>query len=180
MSPLLTARPSISVTLRLVGACVVTALVAVFVAIGAGGSPSSGAIPVCLAVGTVCAALVAHLSHSSAKATDDGRLAWLAAGATIGFLGLLTSLFAQHTLFPDGGLVQQAPDAGAARYLIWHFALVSAGALAIAGVAPRPRSLFLFGGLGLLLLAWAAVDSAPFGHITTAGGIAPLMRTLIA
>src|ERR1700754_74918 len=124
MSPLLTARPSVSVTLRLVGACAVTALVAPFVAIGAGGSPSSAAVPVCLAVGTVCAALVAHMFHSSAKAADDGRLAWMAAGVTVGFLGLLTSLAAQRTLFPDGGIVQQSPDAGAARYLIWHLALV--------------------------------------------------------
>jgi EAL domain-containing protein (putative c-di-GMP-specific phosphodiesterase class I) len=180
MSPLLTARPSVSVTLRLVGACAVTALAAVFVAIGAGGSASSAAVPVCLAIGTVCAALVAHMFHSSRNATDDGRLAWLAAGVTVAFLGLLTSVLAQRTLFPDGGAIQQTADAGAARYLIWHFALVSAGALAIAGAAPRPRSLLLFGGLGFLLLAWAAVDSAPFGHITTTGGITPVMRALVA
>ena len=180
MSPLLTARPSVSVTLRLVGACAVTALLALFVAIGAGGSPSSAAVPVCLAVGTVCAALVAHMFHASAKTVDDGRLAWLAAGVTLGFLGLLASLFAQRTLFPDGGAIQQTADAGAARYVIWHLALVCAGALAIAGVAPRPRSLLLFGGLGALLLAWAAIASAPFGHIATAGGITPVMRTLAA
>src|ERR1700754_1871079 len=104
MSPLPPARPSISVSLRLVGACAVSALVALFVAIGAGGSPSSAAVPVCLAAGTVCAALVAHMFHASAKAADGGRLAWLAAGVAVGFLGLFTSLFAQRTLFPGGGV----------------------------------------------------------------------------
>ena len=39
MSPLLTARPSVSVTLRLVGACVVTALAAAIVAIAGHGEP---------------------------------------------------------------------------------------------------------------------------------------------
>jgi EAL domain-containing protein (putative c-di-GMP-specific phosphodiesterase class I) len=171
MSPLLTARPSVSVTLRLVGACVVTALAAAFVAIAGDGSRSSAVTPACLAVGCVCAALVAHMSHASWKATGDGRLVWMSAGVTVALGALVTSLLASPALFPDGGPLNQGGDAAATRYLILHLALVVAGAFAIAGVSPRPRSLLLFGGLGFLLLAWAAVDSSPVGGVPTADGI---------
>src|SRR6478736_5635421 len=101
MSPLLTARPSVSVTLRLVGACVVTALAAAVMAIAGNGSRSSAAVPAGLAVGCVCAALVAHMLHASWKATDDGRLVWMSAGVTVALGALITSLLASPALFPD-------------------------------------------------------------------------------
>src|SRR5262245_37358712 len=41
MSPLLTARPSVAVTLRLAGACAATALIAVLVALAGGGRPAA-------------------------------------------------------------------------------------------------------------------------------------------
>jgi hypothetical protein len=44
MSPLLTARPSVTITLRLLGACVATALIAVVVALAGGGTASSAAV----------------------------------------------------------------------------------------------------------------------------------------
>src|SRR3954452_20041473 len=109
MSPLLTARPSVSVTLRLVGACVVTAVAAGLVALAGHGGGGGAAAPACLAVGVVCAALVAHMFHASWKAVDDGRLAWMAAGVTVAFAGLLTSLLASHALFPNGGSGAPAP-----------------------------------------------------------------------
>src|SRR3954470_19698095 len=180
MSPLLTAKPSVSVTLRLVGACVVTALAAATVAVTGHGGRSSAAVPACLAVGCVCAALVAHMFHASWRAVGDGRLAWMAAGVTVAFAGLVTSLLASHALFPNGGPVTQASDAASARYVFWHLALVAAGALAIAGVSPRPRSLLIFGGLGFLLLAWAAVDSNPLGDLAVPGGADLIMRGLVA
>src|ERR1700754_2403126 len=179
MSPLLTARPSVSVTMRLIGACAVTAIAAAIVATTGHGGRSSAAAPACLAVGCVCAALVAHMFHASWKAVDDPRLAWMSAGVTVAFIALVTSLLAAPALFPDGGLFAQSGDAASSRYLILHFALVAAGALAIAGVAPRPPTLVLFGGLGLLLLAWAAVDSSPVGGIPTADGIGIGARTAI-
>lgn len=180
MSPLLTARPGASVTLRLVAACAVTAAIALVVALTEHGGRASAAVPACLAAACVCAALVGHMSFASARAVDDGRLAWISAGVSIAVFGLLTSLFADRGLFPGGGPISQSADAAAARYLIWHFALVAAGALAIAGLAPRPRSLVAFGGLGFLLLAWAAVASSPFGGLASPDGIAPAMRVLVA
>jgi EAL domain-containing protein (putative c-di-GMP-specific phosphodiesterase class I) len=172
MSPLLTARPSVSVTLRLVGACVVTALAAATVAFTGHDGRSSAAAPACLAVGCVCAALVAHMLNASWKANDDGRLAWMCAGVTVALIGLVTTLFTSPAVFPNGSSIfSQSGDAAATRYLIIHLALVVAGALAIAGVSPRPRSLLIFGGLGFLLLAWAAVDSSPVGGVPTVDGI---------
>src|SRR3954447_7461221 len=119
MSPLLTARPSVSVTLRLLGACVVTALVAAFVPLAGGDGQSSAAVPACLTLGIVCAALVSHLLYASSKA-EDPRMAWLSVGTTIAMLGLIGSLLALPSVFPDGGPVSQTEDAAAARYLIWH------------------------------------------------------------
>ena len=83
MSPLLSTRAPISVNIRLLGACAVTALFAVVVALSAGTDRPTAAVPACLAVGAVCAALVAHLLHASARATDDSRLLWMSAGVTI-------------------------------------------------------------------------------------------------
>src|SRR3954452_13701271 len=118
MSTLLTARPSVSVTLRLVGACVVTALAAALVAVTGHGGRSSAAAPAGLAVGVVCAALVAHMFHASWKAVGDGRLAWLSAGVTFAFGSLVTTLLAQPALFPGGGPLNQSGDAASTRYLI--------------------------------------------------------------
>src|SRR4051794_31829122 len=179
MSPLLTARPSVSVTLRLVGACLLAAVAAGVVALPGHGGRSSAAAPACLTVGVVCAALVAHMFHASWKAVGDGRLAWLSAGVTVAFGSLVTTLLAQPALFPGGGPLNQSGDAASTRYLILHLALVIAGALAIAGVSPRPRSLLIFGGLGFLLLAWAAVDSSPVGGVPTADGIGIGARTAL-
>ena len=177
MSPLLTARPSFSVTLRLVAACGVTALTAVVIAGVGGASRSSAAAPACLAVAIVCAALVAHLLHASARAVGDERLGWMAAGVTVALAGLVLSLLASSTLFPDGGLVSQDADAGAARYLVWHAALVAAGALALLAPA-RPQALLAFTGAGLALLALTAVIG-PL-DLAAGGGYTPLLRVLVA
>ncbi len=180
MSPLLTAHPSVSVTLRLVGACVATAAIAAVVSITGAGGQSSAAVPTCLAIGAVCAALVSHLLYASARAVDDGRLAWMAIGTTLGLIGLVTSLLGLHVLFPGGGPVDQGADAGAARYIIWHVGLIAAAFLALGGAAPRLRSLLIFGGLGALLLAWAAVASEPLGDLVTLDGYTPALRGIVA
>jgi EAL domain-containing protein (putative c-di-GMP-specific phosphodiesterase class I) len=180
MSPLLTARPSISVTARLLGATLVTALIGASFAFFGGDGRSSAVVPACLTLGVVCAALVSHLLHASAKATGDGRLAWMSVGTTLALIGLALTLFAQPSLFPDGAPVNQSPDAGAARYLLWHLALLIAAGLALSGLEPKLRSLLIFGGLGALLLAWAAVASTPFGDLASDGGFSPAMRALVA
>ena len=180
MSPLLTARPSVSVTLRLIGACVVTAVIAAFVPLAGGNGQSSAAVPACLTVGIVCAALASHLLYHSSRVTDDRRLAWLAVGTTLGMLGLILSLLALPSVFPGGGPVTQNPDSAAARYLIWHAAIVVSAGLALVGVAPSPRSLLIFGGLGALLLAWAAVASNALGPLASGDGFSPTMRALVA
>src|SRR3954447_20627394 len=71
-------------------------------------------------------------------------------------------------------------DAAAARYLLWHLALLTAAGFALAGWAPKLRSLLIFGGLGALLLAWAAVVSTPFGDLASSSGFSPTMRALVA
>src|SRR4051795_10277226 len=88
MSPLLTTRPSVSVTLRLLGACLVTAVVAAFVPLAGGDGEARAAVPACLAVGIVCAALTSHLLFHSARVAGDGRLAWVSVGTTVAFIGL--------------------------------------------------------------------------------------------
>src|SRR4051794_30986270 len=180
MSPLLTARPSVSVTLRLLGACVVTAVVAAFVPLAGGDGESSAAVPACLAVGIVCAALVSHLLYASSKANEDQRMAWLSVGTTIAMIGLVSTLLALPSVFPDGGPVTQTADASAARYLIWHVGLLVAAGLALAGVRATLPALLIFGGLGALLLAWAAVGSAPLGELASGDGFSPTTRTLVA
>src|SRR4051794_394567 len=70
VSPLLTARPSVSVALRLLAACVVTAVAAAVVPL-AGAGASSAAVPAFIAVGCTCAALVGHLLYASCRAMDD-------------------------------------------------------------------------------------------------------------
>src|SRR4029078_2096587 len=170
MSPLLTARPSVSVSLRLLGATVVMALIAASIPFFGGDGRSSAVVPACLTVGIICAALVSHLLHASAKATGDGRLAWMSVGTTLGLIGLALTLFSQPRLFPHASQVSMSEDAPAARYLLWHLALLAAAAFALAGWEPRLRSLLIFGGLGALLLAWAAVVSTPFGARAAYGG----------
>src|SRR4051794_2314507 len=100
MSPLLTTRPSVSVTLRLLAACVVTAMAAAFIPLAGGDGASSAAVPACLGVGIVCAALTSHLLFHSARVASDGRLAWVSLGTTVGFFGLLCSLLALPSVFP--------------------------------------------------------------------------------
>lgn len=166
--------------MRLAAACGVMVLAAAAVPFLGGDVGSSTAITATLVLAITCAALVSHLLYASAKAAADPRLAWLSAGTTVAVLALVLSLFALPSLFTDGGPVSQAEDARAARYLIWHAALIAAGAIALAGWAPRVRSLLLFGGLGVLLLAWAAVASAPFGDLASADGFSPALRALVA
>ena len=145
MSPLLTTKPTVAVTMRLVAACVVTALLAVVVALGAGdpGRPT-GAPPAFLAVGATCAALVAYLLFVSARAVEDCRLRWMAAGCAVACLGLLAGMLGEPALFPGGGALSDGADAMTARYLTWHTALALAAVLAVAGVRPTRDRLLAF------------------------------------
>jgi EAL domain-containing protein (putative c-di-GMP-specific phosphodiesterase class I) len=171
MSPLLSTRAPVSVNLRLLGACAVTAVVATVVALSAGsGARPTAVVPACLAVGCVCAALVGHLLHASARTVDDARLLWMSAGVTVAFAGLVLDLFGQPTIFPDGGPVEQGADSSAARFLVWHVALLAAGALALADVRARPRELLAFGAAGIALLVYASLSDAPFGDLAAADG----------
>ena len=104
----------------------------------------------------------------------------MSVGTTLALIGLALTLFALPSLFPDGAPVDQSADAGAARYLLWHLALLAAAAFALAGWEPKLRSLLIFGGLGALLLAWAAVASTPFGDLASNDGFSPTMRALVA
>ena len=182
MSPLLSVRAPVSVNARLLAACAVTAGLAALVALSAGGrAETSAAVPVTLAIGAVCAALVAHLLHASARAVTDHRLRWIAAGVTVALAGLVAAVLGQPALFPDGGLVDQGADAAAARYLIWHAALLTAGALALAGVRARPKMLVGFTAGGVALLAYASLSPAPLGDLTAAdGAYQPALRIVVA
>ena len=51
---------------------------------------------------------------------------------------------------------------------------------ALAGVDAATPLPLIFGGLGALLLAWAAVVSAPFGDLASSDGFSPTMRALVA
>ncbi len=170
MSPLLSTRAPISVNIRLLGACAVTALFAVVVSLSAGTDRPTAAVPACLAVGAVCAALVAHLLHASARATDDTRLLWMSAGVTIAFAALVAGLLGDRSVFPDGGPVSQGADALAARFLIWHVALLTAGVFAVAGLRARPRELVAFGAGGVALVLFASLSATPFGDLAAADG----------
>jgi EAL domain-containing protein (putative c-di-GMP-specific phosphodiesterase class I) len=178
MAPLLTARPSVAVTLRLLTACGATALAALVVALAGGGSASSAAVPCGLAIACVCAGLVAHMTQASARAASDARLLWISAGVTIAFAGLVASLLASSALFPGGGLAIQDADAATARYLVWHAGLTAAGALALVA-APRLRALLAFGGAGLALLVLTARTS-PFDGFVDAGGFTAITRVAVA
>ncbi len=182
MSPLLSVRAPVTVNARLLAACAVTAGLAAAVALSAGGrAETSAAVPVTLAIGAVCAALVAHLLHASAGAVSDHRLRWMAAGVTVALAGQVAAVLGQPALFPDGGPVDQSADAAAARYLIWHAALLIAGGLAVAGVRTRPRTLVTLTAAAVALLAYASLSPAPFGDLAAAdGGAQPVLRTIIA
>ena len=132
-------------------------------------------------LGIVCAALVSHLLYASARATGDARLAWLSVGTTLALIGLLTTLFALPSLFPDGGPVE--PERRRRRRALPDLARRAArrgGRSRSPASAPTLRSLLIFGGLGALLLAWAAVASSPFGDLASNDGFSPTMRALVA
>ncbi len=168
MSPLLTTRPSGSVTRRLVAACLAMAALAVVIALSAGeyGRPS-GAAPAFLAAGAVCAALVAYLLAASARAVGDPRMRWMAAGSAVACAGMLAGMLGQPTIFPTGGPVSQSADALSARYLIWHAALAVAAVLAVAGVRPTPGRLAALVAPALGLLAYSCAADAPLGDLVT-------------
>jgi EAL domain-containing protein (putative c-di-GMP-specific phosphodiesterase class I) len=170
MSPLLSSRAPVSVNLRLLGACAVTAAFAVIVAFSAGSTNRpTAAVPAALAVGCVCAALVGHLLFATARAVTDSRLLWMSAGVTIAFVGLVTDVLGHRSIFFSGGPVEQSVDAAAARYLIWHVALLAAGVLAVLRAPARPRALVAFGAAGIALLLYASLATAPFGDLASSG-----------
>jgi EAL domain-containing protein (putative c-di-GMP-specific phosphodiesterase class I) len=179
MSPLLRMRAPVGVNIRLLGACAVTALIAAVVAVGATGRPTA-AVPACLAVAAVCAALVGHLLHASARAIGDSRLLWISAGVTVAFAGLIATLLGQPSISPGGGPISQGEDSLAAVYVIWHLALLAAGILAVTGVRTRPRELVAFGAGSIGLLLWAAISHAPFGDLADADGYHGITRTIVA
>jgi EAL domain-containing protein (putative c-di-GMP-specific phosphodiesterase class I) len=170
MSPLLSMRAPVSVNVRLLGACGITGLIAIFIAVGAGADRPTAAVPAGLAIGCVCAALMAHLLFAAARAVSDTRLLWISAGVTVAFAGLVATLLSQPTISPRDGAISQGEDAMAARYIIWHLALLIAGLVAVARIRTRPRELvaFAFGGIALLL--WASLSDAPLGDLAAADG----------
>jgi EAL domain-containing protein (putative c-di-GMP-specific phosphodiesterase class I) len=172
MSPLLSMRAPVSVNVRLLGACGITGLIAVVVAIGAGSDAPTAAVPACLAVGCVCAALMGHLMFASARAVNDRRLLWISAGVTIAFAGLVATLLSQPNLTPHAVPVHLTlnEDSSAARYIVWHLALLIAGLVAVAGVRTRPRELVAFGAGGIALLLWTSLAEAPFGDLAASDG----------
>jgi EAL domain-containing protein (putative c-di-GMP-specific phosphodiesterase class I) len=117
--------------------------------------------------------------YASARGTGDVRLAWLSVGTTLAMIGLIMTLVALPSLFPNGGPVRQTDDANAARYLIWHVLLAGSGIIALAGIAPTLRNLLIFGGLGALLLTWAAVAPSPLGDLASSDGFSPIMRAAV-
>lgn len=173
-------RAPVSVNMRLLAACAVTALIAAVVAVSAGTARPSAAVPACLAIGCVCAALVAHLLHASARTVDDARLLWISAGVTVALAGLIATLLGQPSIAPNGGPISQGEDSLAAVYVIWHLALLVAGALAVIGVRTRPRELVAFGAGSIALLLWASVSDAPFGDLADADGYHGITRTIVA
>jgi EAL domain-containing protein (putative c-di-GMP-specific phosphodiesterase class I) len=181
MSPLLSARPSSTVVHRLLAACAVTAGLAVLIALGAGdtGRPTAAA-PTFLAIGAVCAALVGYLLYASARAVDERRLRWMAAGCVVACLGLVASLLGQPALLPDGGLLADGSDGMAARYLTWHGALATAAVLAVAGVAPTRGRVAGFLAAAIALLAWTSATAQPYGNLVgDDGGYAPAVKLAV-
>lgn len=181
MSPLIATRAPVTVNLRLLAACGVMVLAALAVAAAGGSGRPTGAAPAGLAVGVVCAALVSHLLFACVRAVGEPRLAWLSAGAACAGVGLLTQLFGQPAVFPDGGPVTQATDAMAARYLIWHAGLTTAALLAVWGARPTRGRVVAYAVTFGALLAWASTSAAPFGSLTEASGqYEPAVKPLLA
>jgi EAL domain-containing protein (putative c-di-GMP-specific phosphodiesterase class I) len=171
MSPLLSTRPSEAVMHRLLAACGLTALLALLVAVSAGdtGRPTAAA-PTFLAAGAVCSAFAAYLLFASARAVDDWRLRWMAAGVTVACAGLLATIAGQATIFPNGTPVSRNPDAGAARYVVWHAALAAAAVLAVLRAAPTRGRMAAFLGVSFAFLAWACLAGSPLGDLVTSTG----------
>jgi EAL domain-containing protein (putative c-di-GMP-specific phosphodiesterase class I) len=94
---------------------------------------------------------------------------WISAGVTVAFVGLVTTLLGQPTISPQGP-ISQAEDALAARFVIWHLALLAAGAIAVSAVRTRPRELVAFGAGGVALLLWASLADAPLGDLAAPDG----------
>ncbi len=113
-----------------------------------------------------------HLMFASARAVGDTRLLWVSAGVTVAFAGLVATLLSQPNLTPHDGPVtlSLAEDSNAARYVIWHLALLIAGLIAVVGVRTRPRELVAFGAGGIALLLWASLADAPLGDLAAADG----------
>jgi EAL domain-containing protein (putative c-di-GMP-specific phosphodiesterase class I) len=171
MSPLLSTRPSEAVTQRLLAACGITALVALLIAVSAGdtGRPT-GAAPTFLAAGATTSGFLAYLGFASARAVEDCRLRWMAAGVTVACVGLLLTIAGQSTVFTGGTPVNRNPDAGAARYVIWHAALAAAAIVAVRRAAPSRERMIVFFAISFALLAWACIADAPFGDLVTSNG----------
>jgi EAL domain-containing protein (putative c-di-GMP-specific phosphodiesterase class I) len=180
MSPLLSLRAPVTVNRRLLGACGVTALVAAIVAVSAGTDRPTAAVPACLAIGCVCAALVAHLLHASARTVGDARLLWISAGVTVAVAGLIATLLGQPTIAPRGGPISQNEDSLAATYVIWHAALLAAGAIGVTAIRTRPRELIAFGAAGIALVLWTSLSDAPFGDLASADGYHGMTRVIVA
>jgi len=113
-----------------------------------------------------------HLMFASARAVGDARLLWVSAGVTVAFAGLVATLLSQPNLTPHEVPVRLslAEDSNAARYVIWHIALLVAGLIAVVGVRTRPRELVAFGAGGIALLLWASLADAPLGDLADADG----------
>jgi EAL domain-containing protein (putative c-di-GMP-specific phosphodiesterase class I) len=169
VSPLITARPSAGVTRRLLAACAVSGAIAVVIALSAGSGRPPAAEPACIAIASVCAALVAHLLHASARALGEGRLEWMAAGVTLALAGMVAKGLGLPVLFGVHAPVTQQADALSARYLVWHAGLLCAAVLALAGVAPRRRAVTLYAVFWGGLLAWTCVSTEPFGDLVPTG-----------
>jgi EAL domain-containing protein (putative c-di-GMP-specific phosphodiesterase class I) len=170
MSPLLSMRAPVSVNMRLLGACGITGLIAIVVAVGSGSDEPTAAVPAALAVGCVCAALVGHLLFASARAVGDTRLLWMSAGVTVAFAGLVATVLGLPSISPHNAPFSTAADAMAARYVLWHVALLVAGIVAVAHVHARPRELLAFGAGGIALLLWASLADAPLGDLAGPDG----------
>jgi hypothetical protein len=104
----------------------------------------------------------------------------MSAGVTIAFAGLVADVLSQRTIFFSGGPIDQAVDAVAARYLIWHVALLAAGVLAVTGFRARPREMLAFGAAGIALLLYASLVPAPFGDLANDDGYLAAVRTAVA
>jgi len=147
----------------------VTGAIAVVIALSAGAGRPPAAEPACIAIASVCAALVAHLLHASSRAVEDGRLEWMAAGVTVALAGMVAKGLGLPVLFGAHAPVTQQADALTARFIVWHAGLLCAAVLALARVAPRGRSVALYALFWGGLLAWTCASTEPFGDLVGRG-----------